>query len=144
MRLPLRSLTPALLLPLALGLAACGGDDEPTAAEATSAAAEATESVDEALDEATDPAGSDEAMDMDDAMDLLGDDSLINIIGEQLSDGIGGSGYEYDGDTLTVFVDGETSATACAIGTTVLDAFSADLDAVPVLEIEFSDGTETC
>lgn len=151
MRLRPRASVPALLLPLALGLTGCGGDDQP--APAASATSDAEPAPAPAAPTDLEPAGTaaDAATDADDLGALtegfeeaLGDSTLDSIAYaiDVALDSI--DGYEIDGDAITLLADEGSpgSSSVCIIASTVLGSFTVP-DGTTVT-VEYPDGTEEC
>lgn len=132
MRPLLRASVPALLLPLALAVTACGGDDEPATTSGGSSAGDDSSPSAEELDE----------------LDTTIDDVLASTPLETIASSIDTvldtvNGYVIDGDSITLLAEGSSeSSSVCTIAGTVLGSF--DVPEGTTLEVEFDDGTVAC
>ena len=133
-RLAPATVLPALVLVLAGSLSACGGDDEP--ADGGSGSNGSASSPDGPSDEELD------ALDegIDEALSSTPLDTIASSI-DSVLDNV--SGYEINGDEITLFAEGSSeSSSVCAIAGTVLGSF--DIPEGTTLTVEFDDGDVAC
>lgn len=132
-RLPALTATTALLL--ALGLTGCGSDDD----GGGSSNANGTTAGDDTSN-TTGPSSF--ASDLDDALDAVGEDTVLEVTAEQLDGVFGLEGHEIDGDRLTMFSEGSSdqAEAQCLQAGIVLNGVGSSAQ----LFIKYDDATVDC
>lgn len=132
----------ALVLTLAVCVSACGGDDDPAPSASSGSTGSSGSSG------TTAPSGSDPAPGPVEGTDVVPDvaanpttDIIASSIETVMEDV---TGYEIDGDAITMMVDGPKSSAGskCVIATSVLDSF--EVPEATTITFQYSDGSETC